>query len=374
MATAALACSPTRRRGFARAPGHASGTPLRLTITGAGLRLLARADGARAAVLRTTCAVPAWRPWILRLVDVRRRAPWQGLACVAVTAALALRFPFISLWLGAAILGIPHLISGVRHLAVRRRLAWTTWAPIAGAMLIGAIQLLTDSLWTTTATSLLFAAAMASEALSGRSASRDRRLALLGVAAIYGTAAVLWPLRSLIVLSHAHAVGSMACLALIARRRAPLAWVPMAAAAGVMVAAFAGAFDAWLPAAPYAPPSSADSLATARILAAFPGASELTRQRGLFAYAFGQALHYSIWVRLVPDVDRPAAVPQTFRVAWSRLRADLGRWALPLAAACAVAPFVILLGGTTARETYFTLAYFHIGLEAAALVGLIRGL
>jgi hypothetical protein len=61
-------------------------------------------------------------------------------------------------------------------------------------------------------------------------------------------------------------------------------------------------------------------------------------------------------------------------VAWSRLRADLGRWAIPLAAVCAAAPFVILLGGTTARETYFTLAYFHIGLEAAALVGLLRSL
>ncbi|HYV46756.1 MAG TPA: hypothetical protein VFA20_17955 [Myxococcaceae bacterium] len=315
-----------------------------------------------------------WRLWILHLVDLRRRALWQGLACVAVTAALALRFPFVSLWLGAALLGVPHLISGVRHLAVRRRLAATTWIAVGGAMLIGVVQLFDAGTWTTTATSLCFAVAMGSEALAGRGANDDRRLPLLGMAALYGTAAVLWPLRSLIVLSHAHAIGSMACLALLARRRAPLAWVPMAAAAAVMVAAFAGAFDAWLPAAPYAPPSSAESLATARILAAFPGASGLTRQRGLFAYAFGQALHYSVWVRLVPDVDRPAAVPQTFRVAWSRLRADLGRWALPLAVACAVAPAVILIGGTTARETYFTLAYFHIGLEAAALVALLRGL
>jgi len=337
--------------------------------------VLGLADGARAAVLRTACAIPAARPWILRLVDIRQRALWQGLACVAAAAALALRFPFVSLWLGVALFGIPHVISGVRHLAVRRRLAVTTWAAVGGAMALGVAQLLGAGVWTTVATNLLFAAAMASEALSGRgaNASAARLLPLLGVAALYGTASVLWPLRSLIVLSQAHAVSSMACLALIARRRAPLAWVPMAAAVAVMVAAFAGAFDAWLPAAPYAPPSSEDSLATARLLAAFPGASDLTRQRGLFAYAFGQALHYSIWVRLVPDVDRPAAVPQSFRVAWSRLRADLGRWALPLAIACTVAPAAILLGGTTARETYFTLAYFHIGLEAAALAGLLRG-
>ncbi|HEY8212155.1 MAG TPA: hypothetical protein VIG99_31955 [Myxococcaceae bacterium] len=325
-------------------------------------------------MLRAVCAIPGVRPQLLGLVDVRRRALWIGLGCVATSAVIALRAPMISLWLGVAVLGVPHVVSGIRHLAVRRRLSRATWCFIGAAALTGVLQLCGAGVWTGAAISLLFTGAMASEAVSGPGARLPRRLLLVAFAALFGAASLRWPLRSTIVLSHAHAWCSMACLALLARRRAPLAWVPMAAAAAVVLGSFAGAFDAWLPAAPYLPASAADSLEATRQFAAFPNAGALAQQRALFAYAFGQALHYSIWVRLVPDVDRPASVPQSFRVAWARLRADLGRWAVPLAAACAVAPAAILLGGSAGHEAYFTLVYFHVGLEAAGLVALLRSM
>ena len=335
--------------------------------------VIRRADQVRAAVLRAACAIPAVRPWALRLVDVRRRALWLGLWCVAVSALVALRFPMISLWLGVALFGVPHVVAGVRHLAVRRRLSPATWCAVGGAALAGVLQLGgAGGLWTGVAFSVLFTLAMASEALLGPGAGPARRVTLLALAILFGAASLRWPLRSTIVLSHAHAVSSMICLGLLSRRRASLAWIPLAVAGALMVAAFAGALDAWLPAAPALPASSAASLELTRQFAAFPDASPAIQQRALFAYAFGQALHYSIWVRLVPDVDRPASVPQSFRVAWQRLRADLGRWAVPLAAACALAPAAILLGGSSGREAYFTLVYFHVGLEAAALVGLLR--
>lgn len=331
------------------------------------------ADWLRASVLRAACSVPTLRRWALSLVDVRRRALWLGLWCVATSALVALFFPMISLWLGAAILGVPHVVSGVRHLAVRHRLSATTWCAVGGAALVGALLLGgAGGAWMGVAISVLFTLAMAAEAVCGPGAGTPRRILLLALAALFGAASLRWPLRSTIVLSHAHAVSSMICLGLLAHRRASRAWVPLAAAAAVMLAAFAGAFDAWLPAAPYLPASSADSLELTRQFTVFPGAGPLVQQRALFAYAFGQALHYSIWVRLVPDIDRPASVPQSFRVAWARLRADLGRWALPLAAAGVLAPLAILLGGSTGREAYFTLVYFHVGLEAAGLVGLLR--
>src|SRR5262245_26870260 len=56
-------------------------------------RAIGCADRARAAVLRAACAVPVVRPWLLCLVDVRRRALWRGLGCVATSALIALRFP-----------------------------------------------------------------------------------------------------------------------------------------------------------------------------------------------------------------------------------------------------------------------------------------
>jgi len=333
---------------------------------------IAWADALRSGVLRGLCAIPGARGWVLRLVDVRRRVLWVGLAGVAASALVALRFPFISLWLGAAVLGVPHVVSGVRHLAVRRRLSRATWWPIGGAILVGVLQLLGAGLWTGAALTVAFSAAIACEAVSGPRAGVPRRAALLALAVLFGAASLRWPLRATILLSHAHALCSLLCFCLLSRRRASGAWLVGAAAAAVMLLAFAGAFDAWLPAAPSVPASCADSLEATRQLAAFPGAGALAQQRALFAYAFGQALHYSIWVRFVPDVDRPASVPQSFRVAWDRLRRDLGRWAVPAAAACAVAPLLILLGGSAGREGYFTLVYFHVGLEAAALVALLR--
>src|SRR4051812_20486251 len=191
-----------------------------------GDRAIMGADRARAAVLRAACRRPGLRPWLLRLVDVRRRAPWLGLGCVATSAVVALRFPLISLWLGAAILGVPHVVSGVRHLAVRRRLSPATWCIVGGAALGGVLQLCGAGVWTGAALNLLFTSAMASEAVSGPGVRLPRRLALVALAALFGAASLRWPLRSTIVLAHAHACCSMACLALLSRRRAPLAWVP----------------------------------------------------------------------------------------------------------------------------------------------------
>src|SRR5436190_5612921 len=99
------------------------------------------ADRARSAVLRAACARPGLRPWLLSLVDVRRRALWLGLGCVATSAVIALRAPLISLWLGVAVLGVPHVVSGLRHLAVRRRLSRATWCLIGAAALAGVLQL-----------------------------------------------------------------------------------------------------------------------------------------------------------------------------------------------------------------------------------------
>jgi len=69
----------------------------------------------------------------------------------------------------------------------------------------------------------------------------------------------------------------------------------------------------------------------------------------------------------MPEVDRQAPVPQSFRRAFALLHSDLGRLTLPAITVCLLALPTILLGGGVAREAYFALTYFHIGLEAAAL-------
>ena len=63
-------------------------------------------------------------------------------------------------------------------------------------------------------------------------------------------------------------------------------------------------------------------------------------------------------------------MPKPFRVQLASWRADLGRWWWPSVALVVVAGLAMLLGAGAARQLYFTLSFFHVGLEAAALVSL----
>jgi hypothetical protein len=72
-------------------------------------------------------------------------------------------------------------------------------------------------------------------------------------------------------------------------------------------------------------------------------------------------------LRLVPELERPSKVPPSFRRALALFEADFGRWARPLLVVCVASLPLILFGGGVAREAYFALTYFHVGLEAAAL-------
>jgi hypothetical protein len=52
---------------------------------------------------------------------------------------------------------------------------------------------------------------------------------------------------------------------------------------------------------------------TGRNRANLPGAGAAVFHRALFLYAFGQSLHFAVWLRLLPDVDRPSPTPKLNR-------------------------------------------------------------
>lgn len=120
------------------------------------------------------------------------------------------------------------------------------------------------------------------------------------------------------------------------------------------------------------PQSARDSLLS-EIYGLAPSLSGVQLKRLVFIYAFGQSLHYAIWVRLLAEVDRPSSVPKPFRVQLQLLRQDFGRALYPVAALCVAAAFVLGFGGSAARETYFALGFFHFALEGAALTRLAVG-
>jgi hypothetical protein len=84
-------------------------------------------------------------------------------------------------------------------------------------------------------------------------------------------------------------------------------------------------------------------------------------------FAFSQAVHYGIWLRLIPDDDRPRPAPRTFQHSWRALRLDLGP---TLLGCCVIASIALavwaLIDLGAARDGYLRLALFHGHLELAA--------
>ena len=97
-----------------------------------------------------------------------------------------------------------------------------------------------------------------------------------------------------------------------------------------------------------------------------PGAEAPWAMRVVLSFAFLQAVHYAIWLRLVPEDARQRPAPRPFRASWRALRDDLGRPLLGLA-------LLLALGIATwgaldliaARAGYLRLATFHGYLELA---------
>src|SRR5262249_32113885 len=123
------------------------------------------ADRVRAALLRALCAV---RPLRALAVDRRRRLVAMQVGMVLLAAGLALRLPLISLWLGAALFGVPHVVAGLRAVTLRRRATRVTLVCAALGGLVGVSQLLGVGEDATRAFVALFAVSVAAEILAAR--------------------------------------------------------------------------------------------------------------------------------------------------------------------------------------------------------------
>jgi hypothetical protein len=93
--------------------------------------------------------------------------------------------------------------------------------------------------------------------------------------------------------------------------------------------------------------------------------------RVVLVFAFAQAVHYGIWLRLIPEDDRPRDTPRTFSASLRALENDVGKWVLGGAMVVAVGVAVwAVLDLAAARIGYLRMALFHGYLEliAAALL------
>jgi hypothetical protein len=312
-------------------------------------------DRARVRVYRA--AMPVAGRWL-----AGRDARVIALALAGVASALAgtLFAPFLMLLWGPILLGVPHLVADLRYLVVRpglhrrRLVVWAVGAPLALATVVPDLRV-----------GLL---ASAGAILVARTSAVRRATAVALFAALLA-ASFRWRHASALALVHAHNAVAVGIWWSSRPRRTwrHVAFVTVAIA--VFAALASGRLDAWVDTRPNGVPAAVDLLALARGLSPTNGPAAF---HWLLAFVFAQSLHYVVWLRLIPEDDRPSPTPRSFTASARALASDLGPW--PCAAAAALA--LALLGWAVldvgaARDAYLRGALFHVHLEIAFLYLLV---
>ncbi|MBX3215504.1 MAG: hypothetical protein KF850_25930 [Labilithrix sp.] len=297
-------------------------------------------------------------PGLLR--DRDARVATYGLVAVALAFALTSAAPVALLMVGPLVLGVPHLVADVRYLVARPGLHRR-----AGFWLCGAapacLSFVEPRAWVSTS-------AVVGAALIARARVGWRVAVALGGGALVFACFSLGRVAD-VALAHAHNVVAVALFVLWSRRRTRLRLVVVAASLLAALAIALGALDG----GPAARLASGDAGALVDALA--PLADPVLSVRAALVFAFAQSVHYAVWVRLVPEEDRPRPGLRSFTSSWRALALDLGR---PLLALAAVAALGLAAWGAlelaAARDGYLRLAVFHGPLElGAATLLLLEG-
>lgn len=308
--------------------------------------------GRRAVLARLGSAGPA-------LITGRDlRVAVGGTALAIVSLVLTIVAPLWLLALGPVVLGVPHLVADVRYLVVRpgwhRRVDYLVLValPLAVCAVMG---------------DLLAGFLASAGALFVARGSGTRTLAAAAAVALMLGSALALAGTAEIVFAHAHdAIAVLLWVVWRRRDRGLYVWPLAAFSAGLLVLA-SGAPLPWM--ARHGALESGPGIDVGPHLAALaPGLAPDPALRLVLCFAFAQSVHYLIWLRLIPEDDRPRPTPRSFRASLRALRADFGDVPLVacgLAAAAIVAWSVFDLAA--ARHGYLRLAYFHGHLELAAV-------
>ena len=312
-------------------------------------------------------ALDGGRRWVWRQV-VRTRA---GKVCardrsarvlalammhVAVTLALVGAVPGWVLLLGPIVLGVPHVVADVRYLLVRgpRSLTIETTiaigAPLAGIVMLRAIDVAGGPGHAIVELALGLAAIAIAVALAPGAKTRAW-IALTAIA----VPAVMWPGAAMLVLLHGHnAVGFVIWARWAQRVR--YRWIVVGTIATITAIILLGALDAL--------PRSELAASFAPVLA--PGLDEAIAYRVVLAYTFLQAMHYVVWLRLIPATQGRTS---TFRRSLASLRTDFGAvgFAVIAASVLAVPVLASAFEPLLVRDVYLSLTVFHAWLELAVI-------
>lgn len=321
-----------------------------------GERLWAGPDAARTWLYRLAA------PWLHRLyADREARVLWLGVLSVLSALALTALAPLWLLTVGPLVLGVPHLVADVRYLVLRpglhrRPAAWVAAVPLA-AVGLGAPPVV----------GVLSALPLV---LAGN-ASPWRRVGVLLVVAALAGAAWAWEREFLLAFVHAHNLVALGVWWWV-RPRGVGAAVVLALAALATVVLLTGQADGLVSlAGGWQAPGSGTSF-DEFIATSAPVADGRLAVHLVLSFAFLQALHYGVWLRLLPEDARLRPAPRPFAASWRALALEFGAWPL-----LAVSTLALGLAGWGlvdpggARQGYLRLGAFHGYLELSVVAWLV---
>jgi hypothetical protein len=317
---------------------------------------LGHADAARLRVLQW------FGPWARPLLVSREvRVAWTGALLVTMAFALTGIVPIWMLALGPIVWGVPHVVADVRYLALRPGYHARIRLAVPAVLALGFG-------WA----GLGVSAALLGGALCAilSRGSLARRAAVAAPLVVLGLLAGGAPAIATLVFAHVHNLVAVAFFALWRRRESRLHWIPVALTAAGAVAILGGALDAVLGRALVL--GSVDfgdlvlQLAPPEVISKISSNLRMP-DRLVLLYAFGQSVHYVVWLRLVPEDERTSSSPISFRQSFRSLVRDVGAPLLVLASMAAAGVAVWATRDLAkARFEYLQLAFFHGWLEIIA--------
>jgi hypothetical protein len=334
-------------------------------------RALQPLDVVRGGLLRTVARISPLR----RLVATRAtRVPVLLSVHAAAAFAVALFVPSLSLALVPILLGVPHLVSDVRHLVVRRVLpGWWLRAVVAFAAALILLRVLDETRFVrampivvehTVGSAWILLAAFGGAMLGRRGRAALGALALAATVALLALAV---PRAFRLAFVHGHNLLAIVIWLWLFRRRLSLAWplIGLILLGGGVLAS--GALLATTINTGVLSLFGLHLFAAADWLA--PGLPDRWALGLTTAFAFLQSVHYAIWLVAIPQEDARVNGTSTFRMAWRGLARDLGKGGLSISVGLTL---VVLLGGVVAvartRVLLLSLGTFHAWGELALLV------
>lgn len=283
-----------------------------------------------------------------------------GAISITVALALVLTYPLVVLAVSPLVLGFPHVGSDLRYLLFRPGLHRRLLFVIPSAICLVLLAFFVDPRF---GFGPLIVAG-----LTARNASIPRRLVPITIGAGLIGLGFFHADQLALGFAHLHNFVAIALFVWWRRRERRWHWLPIGVFLAGCVAILMGAGEHTL-AATDGWGVSADGTDLYWQLAVYaPGAGLVWGARLVLLFAFAQAMHYGVWLRLVPEEDRARATPRTFSASFAALRQDwsrLGTWVVGLVTlGLAIWAIVDLYA---ARMGYLRLVLFHGYFELAAV-------